>query len=142
RIRTPPETSSGPSADAQTSSGCCLVAAGAPIRRVRRAPDGQRATAPSTSSAVAASTLIHGRRLSSKTCGSERTQFCEWKQSRGSHSTTISSVAYSFMRLSRFELILAPVTLAARGEARRASLVRPAGDSRSEERRGGRGGGA
>jgi hypothetical protein len=68
----------------------------------RSAPDGQRATAASISAAVAASTSTHGRRLSSKTCGSKRTQFCEWKQSRGSHSTTISSVAYSFVTRSRF----------------------------------------
>ena len=33
------------------------------------------------------------------------TQLREWKQSRGSHSTTISSVEYSFVRLSRLELI-------------------------------------
>ena len=76
-------------------------AAAAATRRVRRAPDGQRATAASTSSALAASTWTQGRRLSSNTRGSDRTQLCEWKQRRGSHSTTISSVAYSFLRLSR-----------------------------------------
>ena len=34
-----------------------------------------------------------------------RTQFREWKQRLGSHSTTISSVAYSFVTRSRVELI-------------------------------------
>src|SRR4051794_6978531 len=118
-MRTPPETSNGPSSDARTVGACCgCIASVVPTRRTRRAPDGQRPTAASTSSALAASTWTHGRRPSSKTCGSERTQFWEWEQRRGSHSTTISSVAYSFVSLSRFELISPrSLTLAARAEA-------------------------
>src|SRR5438552_11057139 len=102
--------SSVPFPDARSSSRRSSFTGSAPTRRVLRAPEGQRATAASTSSADAASTCTHGRRLSSKTCGSERTQLREWKQSRGSHSTTISSVAYSFAQLSR--PALTPVTLA------------------------------
>jgi hypothetical protein len=103
--RTPPLTRYGPFADAHTSVGP-VVRGTEPGRRVRSAPDGHRATAASTSSAVAASTAIHGRRLSSKTRGRARTQLAEWKQSRGSHSTTISSVAYSFVSRSRVELLI------------------------------------
>src|SRR5947207_4256453 len=99
--RTPPVTSSGPFDEARTRVSVGRADLCARRRRVRSAPDGQSATAASISSAVAASTATHGRRVSSKTCGSDRTQFREWKQRRGSHSTTISSVAYSRLRLSR-----------------------------------------
>jgi hypothetical protein len=98
-------TSNGPFADAQTSGTLSGFRAGAPTLRVRRAPEGHRATAASTLSALAASTATQGRRVSSKTCGSERTQFREWEQRRGSHSTTISSVAYSRCSRSRVEAI-------------------------------------
>src|SRR5436309_4789666 len=47
------------------------------------------------SSADAMSAMIQGRRSRSKTLGRSREQLPEWKQRRGSHSTTISSVAYS-----------------------------------------------
>src|SRR5436190_18227936 len=125
-MRTPPVTSSGPSADAQTSIVPSCLGRAAPTRRVRRAPEGQRATASSTASALAASMRTHGRRLSSKTCGSARTQLREWKQRRGSHSTTISSVAYSFANLSRPELT--PVTLATEGASRVGSVLEPVND--------------
>src|SRR2546423_1878183 len=125
-MRTPPVTSSGPSADAQTSIVPSRLGPAAPTRRVRRAPEGQRATASSTASALAASTRTHGRRLSSKTCGSARTQLREWKQRLGSHSTTISSVAYSFANLSRPELT--PVTLATEGASRVGSVLEPVND--------------
>jgi hypothetical protein len=59
------------------------------------APDGQASTALAMSSALAAFGSIQGRRWESKTAGSSLTQFWEWKQSFGCHSTTISSVAYS-----------------------------------------------
>src|SRR5262245_21082488 len=93
-IRMPPLTRSGPPLDARISR-CCGGMTLVPLSRlVRSAPDGQWSTASSISSAEASSASTQGRRSRSKTFGSRREQFPEWEQMRGSHSTTISSVAY------------------------------------------------
>jgi hypothetical protein len=54
------------------------------------APDGQRCTCATTSSAAAASGTIHGLRLVSKTAGCPRTQLPECTQTSGSKLTSTS----------------------------------------------------